>query len=369
MEHDHAFILVSTPPSPGHRQLDVPRRGPIFKLGLQACEPHEGHFLSLACRSGRPRRAATAAAWAILCAAPLLAHSGPAAAPPTILILQSEDEPAFTEAVEGFTQQLRHQHPVGTLRLEVSDFSKIAPPEVERLFAETKPALVVTLGSQATVWAQSTVRDTPLLFGMVLDPQAQGIDPARAVSPMTGVSMQIPLSSQFERLRQVLPNARRIGTVYDTRNQALVNEAKREAGRYGLTLVGAPVENAAEVPEGFRTLAGKVDALWSFPDTTVYSREAAQFILLFSFRNRLPLMGFSRGYVRAGALFALYADYKDVGRQLGELAQDILSGRSARDIPLGVPRRHALAVNMRVADALGAKVSAEVRASAEELFK
>jgi putative ABC transport system substrate-binding protein len=331
-----------------------------------------GDTLSLEFREFRPRRAlraAAAAAGAALLAAPALALPPQGGALPSILVLQSEDEPAFTEAVEGFTQQLRRHRPAGSLRLDVSDFSKLTPAEAERLLAEPKLALVVTLGSQATVWAQSAVRGTPLLFGMVLDPQAQGIDPARAASPMTGVSMQIPLSSQFERLRQVLPNARRIGTVYDVRNQALVNEAKREAGRYGLTLVGAPVENAAAVPEAFRTLAGKVDALWAFPDTTVYTREAAQFILLFSFRNRLPLMGFSRGYVRAGALFALYADYKDVGRQLGELAEDILSGRPAREIPLGVPRRHALAVNMRVAEALGAKVSAEVRASAEELFK
>jgi putative ABC transport system substrate-binding protein len=362
-------VVGARPAAPAWAQLDLSKRGHIFKLGLQACALDGGQRLNLGTRSARVWRAVAAALWAVVCAAPSLARPPQAATPPSILVLQSEDEPAFTEAVEGLTQQLRRNHPAGSLRLEVSDFSKLALAEVDRLLTEAKPALVVTLGSQATVWAQGAVRGTPLLFGMVLDPQAQGIDPARAVSPMTGVSMQIPLSSQFERLRQVLPNARRIGTVYDARNQNLVNDAKREAGRYGLTLVGAPVESAAEVPEAFRTLAGKVDALWSFPDTTVYTREAAQFILLFSFRNRLPLMGFSRGYVRAGALFALYADYKDVGRQLGELAHDILSGRSARDIPLGVPRRHALALNLRVAEALGAKVSAEVRASAEELFK
>lgn len=302
-------------------------------------------------------------------AAPAPAQSGAGA--PTVLVLQSEDEAAFDEAIAGLNQGLQRLRPAGGLRVEVRSLGKIHNPDVELAAAleSLKPALVITLGSQATVWAQSSVRNTPVLFGMVLDPLAQGIDPARAVSPMTGVSMQVPLAEQFARLRQVLPDVRRVGTVYDARNQALINEARREATRQGLTLVGAPVGSAAEVPEAFRTLAGKVDVLWSFPDTTVYSREAAQFILLFSFRNRLPLMAFSRGYVRAGALFALYADYEDVGRQLAEVAHEIMSGRSPREIPIGTPRRHALALNLRVAEALGARVPAPVRAQAEEVFK
>lgn len=310
------------------------------------------------------------ASLALLAPAGQAAGTAPAARS-TILVLQSEDEAAFDEAVAGLAQELHRLHPDGGVKVEVRNLAKIASPETElpAALSSLKPALMITLGSQATVWAQSSVQHTPVLFGMVLDPQAQGIDPSRASSPMTGVSMQIPLSEQFARLRQVLPEVRRVGTVYDARNQALVNEARREASRQGLTLVGAPVSGAAEVPEAFRTLAGKVDALWSFPDTTVYSREAAQFILLFSFRNRLPLMGFSRGYVRAGALFALYADYQDVGRQLAEVATEIMAGRSPREIPIGAPRRHALALNLRVADALGTRVPAGVRAQAEEVFK
>ena len=299
--------------------------------------------------------------------------SVPAAAAPTatLLVVQSEDEPAFDEAVNGLIRQLQSIHPDGSVKVEVRDLSKMANPDIElgESLKQVHPTLLVTLGSLATLWAQSSVHGTPLLFGMVLDPQSQGIDPARASSPMTGVSMQIPLSEQFARLHQVLPNVKRVGAVYDFRNQKLVDEARREAERQGLTLVGAPVQNASEVPEAFRALVGKVDALWSFPDTTVYSREAAQFILLFSFRNRLPLMGFSRGYVRAGALFALYADYGDVGRQLGEVADQILSGRSPRDIPVSAPRRHALALNLRVAEALGTEVPQSVRVKAEEVFK
>lgn len=249
--------------------------------------------------------------------------------------------------------------------------SKMKDPnaELRKALRGSATPLVITLGAEATLWAQAEVRDVPLLFGMVLDPSAQGINPKLAKVPMTGISMQIPLRKQFASLRQVLPAVKRVGAVYDIRNQALIDRAQREAKRQGLELVGVSVRNRTDVPEAFRKLAGEVDALWSFPDTTVYSREAAQFILLFSFRNRLPLMGFSRGYVRAGALFGLYADYSDVGRQLADVAHEIVSGRSPNEIPVSPPRRHSMALNLRVAEALGTTIPNEAHASAEEVFE
>jgi putative ABC transport system substrate-binding protein len=288
-----------------------------------------------------------------------------------LLVLKSHDEPAFAAAVAGLSRRMEALYPNGSVALDVRVLSEIDDPDTElrEALSASRPALVVTLGTEATLWAQAGIPDLPLLFGMVLDPRAQGISPAQARAPMTGISMQIPLREQFACLRDVLPGVKRVGAVYDVRNQALIDEAQREAKRQGLELIAVSVRSPKEVPEAFRKLAGAVDALWSFPDTTVYSRQAAQFILLFSFRNRLPLMGFSRGYVRAGALFGLYADYADVGRQLAEVAHEIITGRSPRQIPISPPRRHSMALNLRVAEALGAKIPNEAQHDAEEVFK
>ncbi|MEE9219659.1 MAG: ABC transporter substrate-binding protein [Acidobacteriota bacterium] len=302
---------------------------------------------------------------------PARAHALSKSKTTTLLVLQSHPEPAFEEAVSGVRRRMKALHPGGIVKLEVRSFSKLSNPDAElaRTIATLRPALVITLGARATLWAQSNVRKIPLLFGLVLDPYAQGIVPRLSRAPMTGVSMQIPLAEQFSYMNHVLPDVRRIGAVYDVRNERLVERAKREARKHGLELLGEPVEDPKEVPEAFRRLVGRVDALWSFPDTTVYSREAAQFILLFSFRNRLPLMGFSKSYVRAGALFGLYADYDDLGHQLAEVAHEILGGRSASDIPISPPRRHAMALNLRVADALGTKIPKKIHSEAAEVFK
>ncbi len=266
--------------------------------------------------------------------------------------------------------QIDRLHQNCMVEIEVRSLSKLKDSDIELAevlrIAETD--LVITLGAEATLWAQAGVRDVPVLFGMVLDPAAQGIDPAQARAPMTGISMQIPLREQFSQLRTVLPGVRRVGAVYDIRNQKTIDRAQREARRQGLEMVAISVRDRREVPEAFRKLTGEVDALWSFPDTTVYSREAAQFILLFSFRNRLPLMGFSRGYVRAGALFGLYADYADIGRQLADVAHDIIGGRSPKDIPISPPRRHSMALNLRVSEALGTEIPDEAHKNAGEIF-
>ena len=306
----------------------------------------------------------------LLCAA--AAHPSTAApATKRLLVLQSHDESAFQAAVVGLKHQIDRLHQNGGIEIEVRNLSELKSSDTElaELLSVGGTELVITLGAEATLWAQASVREVPVLFGMVLDPDAQGIDPAQAKVPMTGISMQIPLRAQFSELRKVLPGVKRVGTVYDIRNQKMIDRAKREAARQGLEMVAVSVRERGEVPEAFRKLTGEVDALWSFPDTTVYSREAAQFILLFSFRNRLPLMGFSRGYVRAGALFGLYADYADVGRQLADVAHEIIGGRSPRQIPISPPRRHSMALNLRVSEALGTKIPREAHKDAEEIFR
>lgn len=268
-------------------------------------------------------------------------------------------------------QRIDRLHQNCGINIEVRSLSRLEDPDTDlgELLSVAKTDLIITLGAEATLWAQTSVQEVPVLFGMVLDPEAQGINPAQARVPMTGISMQIPFKEQFSELRKVLPGVKRVGAVYDIRNQKTIDRAQREAARQGLEMVAVSVRDRREVPEAFRKLTGEVDALWSFPDTTVYSREAAQFILLFSFRNRLPLMGFSRGYVRAGALFGLYADYADVGRQLADVAHDIIGGRSPREIPIRPPRRHSMALNLRVSEALGTKIPKEAQKNAEEIFE
>ena len=71
---------------------------------------------------------------------------------------------------------------------------------------------------------------------------------------------------------------------------------------------------------------------------------------MFSFRNRIPLIGLSSAWVKAGSLFSLERDYNDVGAQAAELALKIAGGVSPSSLPPQTPRKAGYVLNRRTAE-------------------
>jgi putative ABC transport system substrate-binding protein len=106
---------------------------------------------------------------------------------------------------------------------------------------------------------------------------------------------------------------------------------------------------------------GEIDALWILPDLTVLAPEVVQYMLLFSFRNRIPLLGLSENQARMGALLGLsFESGRDIGVQVVELANEVLSGKSADKIPFTTARKVKLTVNLKTAAKLGLQVPKEI---------
>jgi ABC-type uncharacterized transport system substrate-binding protein len=98
-------------------------------------------------------------------------------------------------------------------------------------------------------------------------------------------------------------------------------------------------------------LKGKVDFLLCFPDPDLYNAVTIKPLVMASLESRLPIIGFSPAFVRAGAAAGIYPDYRDTGRQTAEMVLRILHGddRAADE----GPRKIQVAVNQRITRLLG----------------
>ena len=114
----------------------------------------------------------------------------------------------------------------------------------------------------------------------------------------------------------------------------------------GLKLETQEVHTAQDVPAALERLAQKADVLWGAMDSMVMAPQQAKPVLLFSFRNSIPLMAPSLMWVKAGALFSLDCDYKDLGAQCGELAIKALQGAAPASLPRDVPRKVLYSLNL-----------------------
>ena len=125
---------------------------------------------------------------------------------------------------------------------------------------------------------------------------------------------------------------------------------KRFAGM-GLELVMLPVGSEKDLLAVTSDLSSRMDVLWSVADSTVFSPSGLRQVLLATLRGRVPFVGLSPSFVKAGALLALSVDYQDVGRQSGEQALRILAGEEPSQIPVTTPRSLSLSLNLNTATA------------------
>jgi putative tryptophan/tyrosine transport system substrate-binding protein len=231
-----------------------------------------------------------------------------------------------------------------------------------------RPGLIVTLGSAATTLMHSRVQELPMVFCMVLNPVASGFVQSMQASGnnLTGASLDVPAKVQFETLKAVVPSVKRVGVLYNPRETGqVVESAVLEAAEVGLELILSPLDSSEKLQESLANLQRRIDALWSVADSTVFASDRSiEFLLRQTLQYKLPFMGLSPAFVKAGALLALSVDYRDVGMQCGEQVAAVLGGRPPMSLPISVPRRLTLYLNMNVARAIGVEIPANTMAEA-----
>ncbi len=192
----------------------------------------------------------------------------------------------------------------------------------------------------------------------------------RSTGAMTGVVLEFPVETELGWIKRLFPRAKRIGVVYNPIENGVVIERAASAARgLGLELVARPVRSRDRLADVLASLQNDAEVLWSVPDTLVLTPETARSFLLFEFRQRIPFIGLSETWVRAGALSALGRDWDDLGRQCGELAEQVFRGKDAGTLEPQFPRRVLYFLNRNTAEVLRIEISPEALKVAKEIAR
>ncbi|NJD69207.1 MAG: hypothetical protein C3F12_01855 [Candidatus Methylomirabilota bacterium] len=283
-------------------------------------------------------------------------HSSTPAEAARIVALKSADVDVYNEALEGF----KSASP-GSAIIEYDmegDFQK-GKKFLARLKSGAKPDLILAVGVWALQVVAEEIPDIPVVFAMVLNPTTVIGHEARNI---TGASMNVPIDQQLALLKKVSPQVKRVGVIYDpSKTGWLVRQAERIAKDQGLKLVTKTITSPKESFAVLDALQDEIDALWILPDLTVLAPESVQYMLLFSFRHKIPVLGLSENQARMGALLGVsFESGWDIGSQAAELASSILSGRRTEEIPFTTARKVRLTVNLKSAGKLGVHLPKEI---------
>ena len=245
--------------------------------------------------------------------------------------------------------------------------------EIAAEFVRLKVDVIVTSGSAvaATMQATSTI---PIVFPIAVDPVGDGFvaSLSRPGGNVNGLSTQVKesASKRIELLRQVLPNLRRLAVVADVSYPASVREVtevRAVARKFGIDVEVLEIQRAEDVVPAFGTLKNGPEALYVCPSALVNANMAR--INTLALGARLLTMHPFRDYLGAGGLMSYGAKTTDQFRQTGDIVDKILKGAKPADLPVELPTKFELVVNLTTAKALGLTIPSSLLAIADEVIE
>lgn len=274
-----------------------------------------------------------------------------AASASTVVIMASRLGGGYDELIDTLRDEI-----VRIPGIKVQVIANSDGPTVSRMPEDS--LLIVTVGLQITLqtWKLS---DSKLPILSVLLPRASFdlIATTRSSRKHSAIYIDQPPSRQIELMRSVLPAARIVGLVVGPATQQDLPTYRAFANARGLTLLAEYADRETELYPVLQTVLKSADALLALPDPNIVNVSTAQNLLLTSFRFRVPVIGYSASYVRAGALAAVFSTPRQIGLEAGQIIRQYV--RSGTLPPAKYPRYYSVSVNTKIADSLGLSLPEE----------
>ncbi|MEA4902097.1 ABC transporter substrate binding protein [Desulfitobacterium sp.] len=286
-------------------------------------------------------------------------------------IVQIMEHPALDAAREGFLETLKaNGYEEGknlTVEYQSAQNDQSILANITQKFASENLDLVLAIATPA---AQSMARasdNTPILITAVTDPVAAGLADSleKPGKNLTGTTDMNPIKEQFDLLKAVVPNAKKVGVLYNAgeeNSQVQVKIAEGVAKDAGLELVKASVANISDVLQAAQSLVNKVDAIYLPTDNTVVS--AADSVIQVANQNKIPLIAGESSVVDKGGLGTIGINYKKLGAQTGEMALKILKGEKPATMPIESQKDFDIVFNKETLNLLGIKLPDDLQQKA-----
>lgn len=236
-------------------------------------------------------------------------------------------------------------------------------------FINNKVDLICAIATPAAQTVANLTKDIPIVATAVTDYEEAKLV-ASSKEPkgnVTGTSDMNPVTDQVDLLLKIAPHTKTIGTIYcssEVNSQTQVNIMKKYAESKGIKVVEATVSTVNDIQQAAQSLIGKADAIYVPTDNVLAS--AIPTLIAVTDEAKLPVICGESALVKLGGLATLGVDYYKLGFQTGEMAADILSGKSKpATMPIQALKEMKVTINEQTAKKLGITIPEDLLKDAE----
>jgi putative ABC transport system substrate-binding protein len=298
-----------------------------------------------------------------------------------VLMAFDETDPQGKARFSGFTQRLAE---LGwaegrNVRMDV----RWGADNVDRmrLFAKElvglKPDVILATSTPVTAALQEETRTIPIVFANINDPVGSGFVASlpRPGGNLTGlINVEATMGGKrLQLLTEIAPGIKRVAIMFSPETAPYVSSYFQPSFEAAARLVQvepiiAPVHSDAEIEMVITSLAREPEGgLITVPDNFVNTHR--QTIISLAARNKIPAVYQISAFVRDGGLLSYGVDDVDAYRRAATVAERILRGEKLSDLPVQLPAKFEMAVNLKTAKALGLTIPETLLATADEVIQ
>jgi len=289
----------------------------------------------------------------------------------------SDTDPEPRARVEAFTHQLQQfgwiegRNVKIDLRFGGGDDKRRG--EYAEELIRTVPDVIVANAAPAVVVLARKTKTIPIVFTNVFDPVGSGLveSLARPGGNVTGFSNFAPeiTGKWLELLTEIAPGVKRVCAMFDRANPPeFAQVAERLAPSFHLQYLPAPVSRIADIQDAIDAIARGSDGGLIVMGGTITSSNRQEIVQL-ARRYRVPAVYAYRYYVADGGLISYGVDPVDVFVGAARYVDHILKGAHPADLPVQLPTKFELVINLKAAKALGLTTPPALLARADEVIE
>jgi len=292
-----------------------------------------------------------------------------------ILFMGGKDQPHLEALKKGLSELGYSENKNIILVYRYAEGRNDRLQELAKEFARDKVDVIVTtstIGAQAARLATNTIpivltSGSPLQQGLA-DSLAK---PGGNVTGLTVLPSDLS-GKRVELLKETVPNAHRVATLWSSRDQlssVAFKETQDAAKAFAMQLSSMDLRNTEDIDKVFAELPKKhVDAILvatSNPLVTFHSKEIVELAL----KHRLPGMYPTRQFAEEGGLMAYGPLISHLYYRAATYIDKILKGAKPADLPIEQPTKFELAINLKTAKQIDLTIPPNVLARADKIIK
>jgi putative tryptophan/tyrosine transport system substrate-binding protein len=248
-------------------------------------------------------------------------------------------------------------------------------PELARELVGLNVDAIVVNTTPAALAAKRATSTIPIVITSAFDPVGAGLATslAKPGGNVTGLGLLVPEvnAKALTLLKEAVPGLSRVAVLWNAANPAntlVWKEIEATARAADIILYSQPIREPKDFDSAFVGIAqDHADGLLILTDAGLV--QYPQPIVEFTIRDRLPAVSFNSNFAELGTLMSYGPDRVEGYRKASDYLDRILTGAKPADLPMQLPTKFELVINLKTAKALGLTIPSTLLARADEVIE